>query len=305
MPAGVALQGGSTGGREAGEELEPAQASAASVAPHRAEAAARFLPSQRHGQAGPAHIPYRATSADPELRRRILSAAALPDAPSLWQPGESIQPMMEYHGDLPLVTGSGESRILEVLILGPDGQPREEFVTGEPLTVAVTLKALEPVDNPIFGVAIHRNDDVYVYGPNTRFDHCLRGTYHGLYTFFLHYPSLPLLAGTYLLSVALWDKNHLKPYVWHNRLYTLSFKADREDHGLVVIPHTWGVVTHVSGPAEALEDPIQPEPVERRMGPIQRGPDEGRMESIRRGPDEGRVEPIGSGPPDSTGGASS
>ncbi len=201
---------------------------------------------------------YLATTDDPGLKQRLVSAMRLDDLSLYWGEPDQVEPFMEYHGDMPLITGSGEVKIYEVKILGADGTPATEFVTGDPVTVAVLAKVIEPVEDPIFGVAIHRNDDVYVYGPNTGFDGCMKGTYHGLYTFFLHYPSLPLLAGTYQLSVAVFDKHHLKPYVWHNRLYPITFKADREDHGLVVIPHHWGVVTHVSGPREAIRHPFCP-----------------------------------------------
>ncbi|MFM7204261.1 MAG: ABC transporter ATP-binding protein [Myxococcota bacterium] len=201
---------------------------------------------------------YRATSADPTLRHHIEQHFQLEQAAPLWNPDEKTEALAEYHGETPLITGSGEARILEVTFLDGQGLPRDAFATGESVTIAVTVKALEPVEDPIFGVALHRNDDVYVYGPNTHFDKCLKGTYHGLYTFFLHYPSVPLLTGTYRVSVALWDKHHLKPHVWHNRLYTLTFQADRDDHGLLMMPHAWGVLTHASGAGEALVDPILP-----------------------------------------------
>ncbi len=199
---------------------------------------------------------YQATTKDSALEKRVVAAIRLDDPEQYWKDTDKVEAFMEYHGDLPLVTGSGEVKILEVKVLGPQGTPQTEFTTGDSVTIAVLAKVIEPVEDPIFGVAIHRNDDVYVYGPNTRFDNCLTGVYHGLYTFFLHYPSLPLLTGTYLVSVAVFDKHHLKPYVWHNRLYPITFKADREDHGMVVIPHHWGVVTHASGPREEVEEPF-------------------------------------------------
>lgn len=223
----------------------------------RAHLAERFRADLHAQHAGGEAQEWRSTSADPTLRATLSRAVALSNAPELWRSGEAPEPMMEYHGDMPLVTGSGEAKVLEVLFLDRHGQARESFTTLEPLTFAVTFKALHPVEDPIFGVAIHRNDDVYVYGPNTQFDRCLKGIYHGIYTFFLHYPSLPLLTGTYRISVALWDKHHLKPYAWHNRLYTLTMRADREDHGIIVLPHDWAMLTHISGEDERL--PSEPE----------------------------------------------
>ena len=104
------------------------------------------------------------------------------------------------------------------------------------------------------GVAIHRNDGVYVYGPNNRFDEVLDGTYDGIYTYFIHYPSLPLLAGSYRVSIAVFDKDHLKPHVWHNQLYDFEVAQDVEDHGLVRMKHAWGLLTHVEGAQANVEE---------------------------------------------------
>ena len=106
---------------------------------------------------------------------------------------------------------------------------------------------MAPVERPILGVALFRNDDVYIFGPNTRFDnvHQMEGVYDGVYTFFIHYPKLPLLSGTYRISVALYDKAHLKPHVWHNQLYDFEMAGEADDHGMVLLDHAWGLITHL------------------------------------------------------------
>jgi hypothetical protein len=148
------------------------------------------------------------------------------------------------------VGGTGEARILRVQILDAQGNERNRFRTGESLVVAVTFRTMELVDRPIFGVALFRGDGAYVYGPNTRFDGVLEGRYHGIYTFFVHYPRLPLLGGTWRVSVAIFDAGHVYPLVWHNQLYDLEVVADVEDHGMVQLPHTWGVLRwHEEPPA--------------------------------------------------------
>ncbi|MEY3212611.1 MAG: hypothetical protein RIT28_3092 [Pseudomonadota bacterium] len=193
------------------------------------------------------------TSDDPELRRAILAACAMPDAAARWAEHTPTQTYETYDGERPVIIGSGEVRVLDVQLLDRHGQPRQRFRTGESLVVAVTFRTTTPVERPILGVALHRNDDVYVFGPNTRFDGVLDGTYHGIYTYFLHYPRLPLLAGRYLVSVAVFDKSHLKPHVWHNRLYEFEVAQDVEDHGLVRLEHAWGLITHVEGDGAQVE----------------------------------------------------
>ena len=113
--------------------------------------------------------------------------------------------------------------------------------------VAVTFRTAEPVEQPIFGAAIFRSDGVYIHGPNTRFDKVLEGTYNGVYTFFIQWARLPLLAGRYRVSIAVFDQNHLKPHVWHNQLYDFEVVSEIEDHGTVLLEHAWGLITHVEG----------------------------------------------------------
>jgi hypothetical protein len=142
------------------------------------------------------------------------------------------------------VAGTGEARILAVRLLDLEGMERERFRTGEGCVVAVTFRTTQALPRPIFGVALFRSDGVYVFGPNTRYDGVLDGVYDGVYTYFVHYPSLPLLAGTYRVSVAIFDEGHVAAHVWHNQLYSFQVYQDVEDHGLVRIPHRWGLIAH-------------------------------------------------------------
>jgi ABC-type polysaccharide/polyol phosphate transport system ATPase subunit len=197
---------------------------------------------------------YKATVNNPELRRRVMEACDVPDAAEQFAQTVETQAYERYDGDNAVLIGSGEVRVQKVQLLDAQGQARTRFQSGEALSVAVTFRTTEPVDRPILGVAIHRNDGVYVYGPNTRFDGVLDGVYDGIYTFFIHYPELALLAGRYLVSIAVFDKNHLKPHVWHNRLYDFEVAQAVEDHGLVQLEHQWGLISHVEGAHADVSD---------------------------------------------------
>ena len=199
---------------------------------------------------GPTALPkvrYRSTEKDDRLKRAILEACDVPDVNTLWEEAVQAETYEEYDGENAIVIGSGEVRVLRVQLLDGKGRNRVRYQSGEPMVVAVTFRTTEPVERPVMGVAIHRNDGVYVYGPNNRFDAVLDGTYEGIYTYFIHYPRLPLLAGSYRVSVAVFDKNHLKPHVWHNQLYDFEVAQDIEDHGLVRMDHAWGLLTHIEG----------------------------------------------------------
>ena len=190
---------------------------------------------------------WESTEVDPDLRRHLLDACRVPDAAALWAEATATTPYDVTNGDTPVVQGSGEVRVLSVQLLDSLGRPRERFRTGEDLVVAVTFRTTEPVVDPIFGAAIFRADGIYVHGPNSRYDGVLGGTYHGIYTYFIRWRSLPLLGGRYRISIAVFDRGHLKPHVWHNQLYDLEMVSDAEDHGIALLEHGWGLLTHHEG----------------------------------------------------------
>jgi len=230
-----------------GAESAPSRAMAARVKEDAAHVA--------HEEAESEHpLAWFCTSHDPDLRKAVSRAVVLHSARAEWEKIERVADYEQTHGERPVITGSGEVRILRVQTLDGNGLEKEEFATGESLTVATTFKTLEPVPDPILGVALFRNDELYVFGPNTKFDGIakMEGVYDGVYTFFIHYPRLPLLGGTYRISVALYDKSHIRPHVWHNQLYEIRVVCPREDHGVVEVPHHWGLVRHISGDDEKL-----------------------------------------------------
>lgn len=201
-----------------------------------------FLGTTRHSPT-PEPQKYDATINDPKLKEAITKACHLENPLAHFQPMET-EAFDVVDGEKPIVQGSGEIRILSVQVLDDSGHPRQRFKTGEDLIVAVTFRTTEPVPDPIFGVAIFRGDGVYIHGPNTRFDNVLRGTYQGVYSFFIRWPKIPLLTAHYRLSIAVFDQNHLKPHIWHNQLYDFEVYSDVEDHGLTLLQHDWGLITH-------------------------------------------------------------
>ncbi len=209
-----------------------------------------WAPRRRRSDRAPSDTP--ASTLDPSAA--VTQACAVPDAEAAFRASAGEAPRI-VDGERTLVAGTGEVRIDSVRILDDTGRERAVLRTGEGLLVAVTFRTTEPVDDPIFGVAIHRDDGVYVYGPNTGFDHVLKGRYHGIYTFYLHYPSIPLLHGNYRVSAAVFDAGHVHAYVWHNELYAFRVEQDIEDHGIVAIPHAWGIVTWHEAPAAGAGGP--------------------------------------------------
>jgi hypothetical protein len=137
--------------------------------------------------------------------------------------------------------GTGEIAIHSVRLTDSAGVERHEFRTGETLRVAVEFETRQPLDAPVMGVALFRDDGVYCYGPNTLFDGQLGGRLAGRYVLTATFEELPLLGGSYQASVSFYDRDHVYAYVWHHRMYPFTVRSEYRDHGLVLLRHRFDV----------------------------------------------------------------
>ncbi len=154
---------------------------------------------------------------------------------------EHLRKRSAVRAEAPGTGGTGEVVIRKVSLTDAAGVPRTEFRNGETLRVEVEFETREPLDSPVMGVALFRDDGVYCYGPNTLFDGEFAGSYDGRYVLVATFENLPLLGGRYDASVAFYDKEHVYAYAWHHRLYPFTVLTERPDHGLVWLPHRFDV----------------------------------------------------------------
>jgi lipopolysaccharide transport system ATP-binding protein len=137
--------------------------------------------------------------------------------------------------------GTREIEIAQVELLGADGHAHAVFQTHTPLTVRMHYVARQPIERPVFGVALHHESGWWLNGPNTRFDDVDIPAVAGAGYVDYHIPSLPLLAGRYQISVAVVDSTMLHTYDHHDRLYRLVVQSEglRERYGIVAIAADW------------------------------------------------------------------
>lgn len=136
--------------------------------------------------------------------------------------------------------GSGEVRIVGVRLLDGSGQERQLFRVGEPLTVEIHYRAERRVERPVFGLAIHRGDGTHITGPNTQFAGYEIPWIEGEGVVQYTVSSLPLLEGTYYVSVAAHNWEDTEMYDYHDRLYPFRvLPSERERYGIVTLKGGW------------------------------------------------------------------
>ncbi len=138
--------------------------------------------------------------------------------------------------------GSRQAEIVRVELLDSLEQERRSFTTGETFVARMHYTAHQRIQNPLFGVALHREDGMHICGPNTGLgDYAVESILGDGYIDFI-IPSLPLLPGTFLFSAAIYDSEGKLPYDHHHQAYKFRVSSSaqtQQEQGTVQIPYEW------------------------------------------------------------------
>ena len=129
----------------------------------------------------------------------------------------------------------------EVRLLDRLGQPVAEVGRGDPLWVEISYRCHRGVETPVFGVALHRNDGAHVYGTNTHLDGLEVPPIESDGKLALRYDCLPLLGGTYLVTVAIFGSSQplAPPIDYHEQRYSFRVVPRTGEQGLTHLEHGW------------------------------------------------------------------
>ena len=154
--------------------------------------------------------------------------------------------------------GSSEVVLTELGFFDGDGRSAGAFRTGETMTIRAGYQVDRPVGDLSCTIAIYRNDNfALIAAQNSKSEGLwLEPSGHG--TVEMVIPELPLLRGTYLVSIALHDHAVRRFYDWHERRFSFMVFDNRDSSlqaGTVQIASTWRATE-----AEAPDLTSQPEP---------------------------------------------
>ncbi len=164
--------------------------------------------------------------------RTRLSVAAAPDetAPAI----EDLSRAAEGRW------GSREVEVSDVTLLNARGEDTRAFHSGEAVTIGMTVRAVRPVEDFVFGIGVFNADGVCVYGTNTDIDGFepdrLTGDAHVQFRI----DALDLVVGTYKLDVAA-HKRDGAPYDYHRLLYSFRVGSAARDVGIYRPAHRWEI----------------------------------------------------------------
>jgi ABC-type polysaccharide/polyol phosphate transport system ATPase subunit len=128
--------------------------------------------------------------------------------------------------------GSGELVVTNAELLGADSRPVEVFRPHESMVIRLRYQARETVQRPNFGLAIHRGDGVLCYGTSTAKQglqiEAVSGRGHIDYVL----QPLGLLAGSYDITVGIYDEQDIYKYHHAHRKFRFCVTQDERDEGV-------------------------------------------------------------------------
>ena len=134
--------------------------------------------------------------------------------------------------------GDRDVELVEVRLLGAGDRERHVYVPGEPLTVAMKVRARTATQDFVFGVGFFTADGVSVYGTNTDLEDFTPQTLAGDAEVRFRIDGLQLVEGSYLVDVAAHRKDGT-PYDYHRGLYSFRVKSRVKDVGVHRPAHAW------------------------------------------------------------------
>ncbi|GAB4192411.1 MAG: ABC transporter ATP-binding protein [Roseiflexaceae bacterium] len=137
--------------------------------------------------------------------------------------------------------GSLEALIGAVELLAANDQPIKTLAAGEPLRVAITCTAPEPVDGAILGVSLSREDGQICYDTSTAADGVALPRIHGDTRVTLLIDRLDLVGGEYYVDVGIYARDWAYAYDYHWHAYPLTICAEATGKGVLCPPQRWKI----------------------------------------------------------------
>jgi len=143
--------------------------------------------------------------------------------------------------------------IADVALVDGHGQPSFVFRSGEPMSIRLKVRAVQPTDDFVFGIGLFNAGGVCCYGTNTNVEEMIPVHLVGEAEVTFAIDALDLIEGTYKLDVAV-HKRDGAPYDYHRLLYTFRVNSRTHDVGIYRPHHRWMFSSNVRFAARSTND---------------------------------------------------
>jgi ABC-2 type transport system ATP-binding protein/lipopolysaccharide transport system ATP-binding protein len=134
--------------------------------------------------------------------------------------------------------GTQEAEITSVELFNGTKKPCYLYKTGDKMTIEIIYKAYQPIEEPVFGVGIFRDDETYCYGTNTHLEKIPLSRIDGEGKVKFCIDRLELTEGKYFLDIALHTRDGM-PYDYQMHSYSFEVMSMIKDLGVYRPSHRW------------------------------------------------------------------
>ena len=142
--------------------------------------------------------------------------------------------------------GTREVEIERVRLCDTYGSERYVYAPGEPVTLRFAYRVHRPLERPVFGFAIVRNDGLWIYGTDTTLAKIALPELGTSGEVEVTLDSVGLVGGRYFADVAVHGADGT-PHDYHSRRYPFSIRDDGAERGVTKIQHRWRIVPDAAG----------------------------------------------------------
>ncbi len=145
--------------------------------------------------------------------------------------------------DGPARWGTRELEITHVVTSDETDTPKSVFIGGETMKIRLFFTARQRIANPVFGLMIHSQEGVNIFGPNTKFSGLEIGYADGEGAVEYIMPKLQLQDGSYTISVAAVNSEDTVTYDYHDRAYTFQVYPGEQlrGYGMIALDGAWSI----------------------------------------------------------------
>ncbi|WP_424357765.1 ABC transporter ATP-binding protein [Methanocella sp. MCL-LM] len=118
-------------------------------------------------------------------------------------------------------SGNQKITITDVTFIDKFGKTGVRYNTGDPLVIRLDYTAIEPIYDPVFGIAIYDESGKLCYGTNTDIQGLSLGLVKGRGTLELVFQSIDLLSGSFKVTVAAHSRDNVN-YDWLDKAFTFA-----------------------------------------------------------------------------------
>jgi ABC-2 type transport system ATP-binding protein len=181
---------------------------------------------------GPAVRTFRET-----LQRSGLADPTVEAAEAATEAAEAADGPEATHGGRMAAAATHRVKITNVTIEHPGSVVgRTWLLPDEGLTIRVGFNASEPTDDLLFGIAIHDEEGIDIFGTNTKIAGVPVPVADGDGEVTFDFEHIPLLDGTYLVTLAIQSTDEGTVYDWSDQQHQFSVMNPERTAGLVALP---------------------------------------------------------------------